>query len=70
MKRIEPIILGAGVGFYALAMTSQGLIPLLEDKVTHPKTVRWEWEMTKSVKCVSFCITRRASVEPWKHPRR
>ena len=40
MKRIEPIILIAAVGFYALAMTSQGILPLLEREVTRPMTVR------------------------------
>jgi len=40
MKRIEPIILIAGVGFYALAMTSQGLLPWLEKKTTRPGTVQ------------------------------
>ena len=39
MKRIEPIILVAGVGFYALAMTSQGLLPFLEKTVTRPEIV-------------------------------
>ena len=40
MKRIEPIILIAAVGFYALAMTSQGLLPWLEKKTTRPGTVQ------------------------------
>src|ERR1700730_13004408 len=40
MKRIEPIILIAAVGFYALAMTSQGVLPLLEKTVTRPETVK------------------------------
>jgi cytochrome c oxidase cbb3-type subunit I/II len=40
MKRIETVILIAGVGFYVLAMTSQGIIPLLEKEVTHPTHVR------------------------------
>jgi cytochrome c oxidase cbb3-type subunit I/II len=39
MKRIEPVILIAAVGFYALAMTSQGLIPYLEKSITRPETV-------------------------------
>ena len=39
MKRIEPIILIAGVGFYALAMTSQGLLPFLEKTVTRVEVV-------------------------------
>ena len=39
MKRIEPIILVAAVGFYALAMTSQGVLPLLEKEVTRPTTL-------------------------------
>ena len=39
MKRIEPVILIAAVGFYALAMTSQGLIPYLEKSLTRPETV-------------------------------
>ena len=39
MKRIETVILVAGVGFYILAMTSQGFIPLMEKDVTHPTTV-------------------------------
>ena len=40
MKRIEPIILIAAVGFYALAMTSQGILPLLEKEVTRPTTLK------------------------------
>jgi cytochrome c oxidase cbb3-type subunit I/II len=40
MKRIEPVILIAALGFYALAMTSQGLIPYLEKSLTRPETVR------------------------------
>jgi cytochrome c oxidase cbb3-type subunit I/II len=40
MKRIEPVVLIAAVGFYALAMTTQGLIPLLEKEVTRPTKVR------------------------------
>jgi len=40
MKRIETVILIAGVGFYVLAMTSQGIIPLLEKEVTHPTHLR------------------------------
>ncbi|MGH9441024.1 MAG: cbb3-type cytochrome c oxidase subunit II [Thermoanaerobaculia bacterium] len=40
MKRIEPIILIAAVGFYALAMTSQGVLPWLEKKTTRPGIVR------------------------------
>ena len=40
MKRIEPIILVAAVGFYALAMTSQGILPLLEKDVTRPTTLK------------------------------
>jgi cytochrome c oxidase cbb3-type subunit 2 len=40
MKRIEPIILIAAVGFYALAMTSQGLLPWLEKTTTRPGTVK------------------------------
>ena len=39
MTRIEPVILIAAVGFYALAMTSQGLIPYLEKSLTRPETV-------------------------------
>ncbi|MGB8692412.1 MAG: cbb3-type cytochrome c oxidase subunit II [Steroidobacteraceae bacterium] len=39
MKRIEPVILIAAVGFYALAMTSQGVIPYLEKSLTRPETV-------------------------------
>src|SRR5437016_820360 len=40
VKRIEPIILIAALGFYALAMTSQGILPLLEKDVTRPTTVK------------------------------
>ena len=40
MQRIEPIILVAAVGFYALAMTSQGVLPYLEKKVTRPGVVK------------------------------
>src|ERR1700694_5741195 len=40
VKRIEPIILIAALGFYALAMTSQGILPLLEKNVTRPLTLR------------------------------
>jgi cytochrome c oxidase cbb3-type subunit I/II len=40
VNRIEPIILIAAVGFYALAMTSQGLLPFLEKTVTRPETVK------------------------------
>ena len=40
MKRIEPVILIAALGFYALAMTSQGLIPYLEKSLTRPETVK------------------------------
>jgi cytochrome c oxidase cbb3-type subunit 2 len=40
VKRIEPIILVAALGFYALAMTSQGILPLLEKNVTRPLTLR------------------------------
>ena len=40
MKRIEPIILIAAVGFYALAMTSQGLLPFLEKSVTRSEIVK------------------------------
>jgi cytochrome c oxidase cbb3-type subunit I/II len=40
MKRIEPIILIAAVGFYALAMTTQGLLPWLEKKTTRPGTIQ------------------------------
>lgn len=39
MNRIEPIILVAALGFYALAMTSQGVIPYLEKSLTRPETV-------------------------------
>jgi cytochrome c oxidase cbb3-type subunit I/II len=39
VKRIEPVILIAAVGFYALAMTSQGVIPYLEKSLTRPETV-------------------------------
>jgi cytochrome c oxidase cbb3-type subunit I/II len=39
VKRIEPVILIAAVGFYALAMTSQGLIPYFEKALTRPETV-------------------------------
>lgn len=39
MNRIEPVILVAALGFYALAMTSQGLIPYLEKSLTRPETV-------------------------------
>lgn len=39
MKRIEPVILIAAIGFYALAMTSQGILPLLEKSVTRPEIV-------------------------------
>src|SRR4029453_12813973 len=35
-----------------------------------PNTVRCEWEMTKSEKCVGCWIERRASVEPWKQPNK
>jgi cytochrome c oxidase cbb3-type subunit I/II len=40
MNRIEPVILIAALGFYALAMTSQGLIPYLEKSLTRPETVK------------------------------
>jgi cytochrome c oxidase cbb3-type subunit I/II len=40
MKRIEPIILIAAVGFYVLAMTSQGILPWLEKRTTRPGTVQ------------------------------
>src|ERR1700687_3052531 len=40
MKRIEPIILIAALGFYALAMTSQGILPLLEKNGTRRLTRR------------------------------
>jgi cytochrome c oxidase cbb3-type subunit 2 len=40
VKRIEPIILIAAIGFYALAMTSQGILPLLEKEVTRPTTLK------------------------------
>src|SRR5882672_6244091 len=40
VQRIEPIILVAAVGFYALAMTSQGMLPFLEKKVTRPGVVK------------------------------
>ena len=40
MKRIEPVVLIAGLGFYALAMTTQGVLPLLEQEVTRPTQVR------------------------------
>jgi cytochrome c oxidase cbb3-type subunit I/II len=46
LKRIEPIILIAALGFYALAMTSQGLLPWLEKKTTRPGTVRTITEAT------------------------
>jgi cytochrome c oxidase cbb3-type subunit 2 len=39
MRRIEPVILIAALGFYALSMTSQGLIPYLEKSLTRPETV-------------------------------
>lgn len=39
MNRIEPIILVAALGFYALAMTSQGVIPYFEKSLTRPETV-------------------------------
>ena len=39
MRRIEPVILIAALGFYALAMTSQGLIPYLEKSLTRPETL-------------------------------
>ena len=39
MKRIEPVILIAAVGFYVLAMVSQGVLPLLEKSVTRPLIV-------------------------------
>ncbi|MEA3138875.1 MAG: cytochrome c oxidase cbb3-type subunit [Gammaproteobacteria bacterium] len=39
MNRLEPIILIAALGFYALSMTSQGLIPYLEKSLTRPETV-------------------------------
>jgi cytochrome c oxidase cbb3-type subunit I/II len=39
MRRIEPVILIAALGFYALAMTSQGVIPYLEKSLTRPETV-------------------------------
>lgn len=39
MNRIEPVILVAALGFYALAMTSQGVIPYLEKSLTRPETV-------------------------------
>src|SRR2546426_10125424 len=35
-----------------------------------PKTVRCEWEMTKSVKWVGCWSARNASSDPWKHPTR
>jgi cytochrome c oxidase cbb3-type subunit I/II len=40
VKRIEPVILIAAIGFYALAMTSQGILPLLEKSVTRPLTLQ------------------------------
>ncbi len=40
MNRLEPIILVAAIGFYGLAMTSQGIIPLLEKDITSPTTVK------------------------------
>ena len=39
MNRFEPVILIAALGFYALSMTSQGLIPYLEKSLTRPETV-------------------------------
>jgi cytochrome c oxidase cbb3-type subunit 2 len=39
LNRIEPVILIAALGFYALSMTSQGLIPYLEKSLTRPETV-------------------------------
>src|SRR2546425_10540494 len=33
-----------------------------------PKTVRWEWAMTKSVKWVGCWTVRSAEIEPWKQP--
>jgi cytochrome c oxidase cbb3-type subunit I/II len=39
MRRIEVVILVAGVLFYALAMTTQGIIPLLEAEITRPTVV-------------------------------
>jgi cytochrome c oxidase cbb3-type subunit I/II len=39
MRRIEPVILIAALGFYVLAMTSQGLIPYLEKSLTRPETL-------------------------------
>ena len=32
--------------------------------------MRWECEITKSLKCVGCWIERSASVEPWKQPAR
>jgi cytochrome c oxidase cbb3-type subunit I/II len=39
LNRIEPVILIAALGFYALSMTTQGLIPYLEKSLTRPETV-------------------------------
>jgi cytochrome c oxidase cbb3-type subunit 2 len=39
LNRIEPVILIAALGFYALSMTSQGLIPYFEKSLTRPETV-------------------------------
>jgi len=40
MKRIEPIILIAALGFYALAMTTQGILPWLDKASTRVETVK------------------------------
>lgn len=40
MKRVEYPILGAAVFFYCLAMTSQGILPLLQKDITTPHVVK------------------------------
>src|SRR5260221_13950475 len=56
VQRIEPIILVAAVGFYALAMTSQGVLPYLEKKVTRPGGV-------KTIAGVTIPAARRTELE-------
>src|SRR5262245_6741895 len=46
------------------------MVPAIAQITNVPKTVRCEWEMTKSVKCVGCCSERSASSEPWKQPTR
>ena len=46
------------------------MVPAIAQMTKVPNTVRCEWEMTKSVKCVGCCMERSASSEPWKQPSR